>query len=271
MIVQITTPMLELWRIDGAFSNQPHAHDSEYQITVPVQGHCHFTQENKDYRLSDGGALVQHPGERHSFKAGSLSRLIIFKIRREGFACTELRTESEWEARQMFDPLQLSRYFRQWTDTLLGCDPRDRLIQEQTEMQVMTYLSAVMTGSGHPVLSQPKSRMRVAGSDRHLHRVLDYIHGHYREEISVDTLAGIAAQSRYHFIRFFKAAIGETPYQYVLKLKMKEAVRLLRTTRSSVTEIALSLGYSSTSSFYRAFANAYGESPEQCRNAASLR
>jgi len=272
MIVQITTPLIELWRIDGEFSNQPHVHESEYQVTVPIRGHCHFTLENKNYRLRDGGALIQHPGERHSFLADSMSGLIIFKIRREGMGGSAQRPGFEWEARQQFDPMQLSRHVRNWTDMLLGSDPCDRLIQDQAETQVIAYLTAAMTGNSLPPRPHPfSSRTSAAGKDPYMDRVLDFIHTHYREAITIDTLAGIAAQSRYHFIRSFKTSTGETPYRYVLKLRMQEALQLLRTSRLSVTEIALSLGYSSASPFYRAFINAYGLSPEQCRDQAAHR
>ncbi|MFC0211725.1 helix-turn-helix domain-containing protein [Paenibacillus chartarius] len=265
MIVQIATPMLELWRIDGEFSNHPHAHDAEYQITVPVRGDCQFTLENKQYLLHDGAALVQHPGERHFFEARTLSGLIIFKIRREGMGGSHPGSEAEWAVKQQFDPMQLMQYFRIWTDTLMRSDPYDRLIQEQTESQVIEYVTSVMTGTGSLSLSHPSSLAAATHKDVHLRQVLDYIHSHYREELSVDMLAGIAAQSRYHFIRYFKSATGETPYQYVLKLRMKEAMHRLRTSHASVIDIALSLGYSSASPFYRAFAKTYGVHPEQCR------
>jgi AraC-like DNA-binding protein len=266
MIVQITTPLIELWRIDGEFTNQPHAHDSEYQITMPVHGNCQFTQENKEYWLNGGEALIQHPGEHHSFTAADTTELLIFKIRQEGMGSSKLGPTVEWQVKQQFDPMQLNRYFCNWTTALMGSDPCDRLIREQTEIQVIEYLTATMNGSKLPSLCYSASTKSDTGKDHHLHQVLDYIHSHYREDISVDTLAGIAMQSRYHFIRLFKSATGETPYQYVLKLRMKEAMHLLRNTRTSVTDIALSLGYSSTSPFYRAFAKTYGVRPEQCRS-----
>ncbi len=263
MIVQLTTPLLELWRIDGQFSNQPHTHEAEYQITVPLQGNCHFKLEHKEFSLGSGRALVQHPGERHSFEADSLSGLIIIKIRQEAWRGSESAPGFARGVRQSFDSLQLSGYYRTWIDALMRSDPCDRLIREQTEAQVIAYLSAMMTGN--TMSASLSERTTNIGKDRYLDQVLDYIHSHFRETVSIDAMAGIAAQSRYHFIRSFKAATGDTPYHYVLKLRMKEAMRLLRTTRASVTDIALSLGYSSTSPFYRAFAGIYGVRPEQCR------
>ncbi|WP_159882116.1 AraC family transcriptional regulator [Paenibacillus puerhi] len=266
MIVQITTPQLELWRIGGQFSNLPHAHEGEFQVTVPVNGTCFFTQENKEYMVAGGGGLVQHPLENHYFNIGHGAEVLIFKI-----GCSSLKelvpyTELEFAVRQEFDPIIVSGHFRRWMGLLLDCDPTNRLAQEETETEVLQYLLGSLDGS-HDNASKAYTDLPMGAfsSDPYLRHVLEYIHAHYSDDIHIDELASIARQSRFHFIRSFKKNVGLTPYQYVLRLRIEEARRLLERTALSVTEISCSLGFSSPSQFYRAFARMSGLTPEKYR------
>ncbi|MFB9327981.1 helix-turn-helix domain-containing protein [Paenibacillus aurantiacus] len=267
MIVQIVTPQLELWRIGGQFSNLPHAHEGEFQVTVPVNGTCFFTQENKEYMVAGGSGLVQHPLENHSFNMGHDAEVLVFKIGRGSLQELVPYTELEFAVRQAFDPTIVSRHFRRWMGALLACDPTDRLAQEETETAVLQFLLGNLAGS-HDHASKTYTDLPVGAfsSDPYLRHVLEYIHAHYADEIHIDALASIALQSRFHFIRSFKNAVGVTPYQYVLLLRIEEAMRRLERTELSVTDISCSLGFSSPSQFYRAFARSAGMTPEKWRN-----
>ncbi len=62
-------------------------------------------------------------------------------------------------------------------------------------------------------------------------RVLDYIHDNPAGDLRLDTLADVAALSRFHFHRVFHAMIGEAAAQTVRRLRMYRAsVALVQTT-----------------------------------------
>mgnify|MGYP001225574811 CR=1 FL=1 len=266
MIMTVTTPQLELWRIEGEFANVPHAHENECQITVPIHGTCRFTLENKKYDLSGGLGLVQHPRDRHHFEIGSESGVLIFKVKMDSLQDMARAGQIELAVRQQFDPSRLSERFRGWTNALLDGGRTDRLAQDEMESQVLDYLFGVLSGN-HKTRAIPGTPRSSRGTDRYMDGVLEYIHSRYTEAIEIDELASIALQSRYHFIRSFKAAVGLTPYQYVLWLRMEEAKRKLGGSGLTVTDISYSLGFSSVSQFYRAFAKAVGMTPEKYRDA----
>lgn len=268
MILQVTTPRMELWRIDGPFANAPHTHDDDYQITVPMYGTCRFTLENRNYRLADGGGLVQHPKERHVFEIGEKDGVYIFKVGQEGLRAFARRDSLELDLKQQFDRAQLAGRFRGWMDALLTHDPEDRLAQEEIESQVFGFLCGAMSGNHREGagIRTTVDRIAKAAVDPYLMQAHDYVRAHYADAITVEELAAIAMQSRFHFIRSFKAAFGATPYQYVLRLRIEEAKRLLRATDRSVTDIGFGLGFASASAFHRAFAKAVGVSPEQYRH-----
>ncbi|PYI53126.1 AraC family transcriptional regulator [Paenibacillus flagellatus] len=262
MRMNIATSSMELWRIENGFANDTHAHDEQVQVTIPIRGVCHFTQENRMYRLDAGNALVQHPREKHEFRLGADAGVIIFQVNADALADAGARPP-DFPLRSYVEPDDIQSRFRQWTNDLLVRDPSDRLSVQETESHVAAYLTRLLRGSPERDTGEPARRP--AAADPHLRRALDYIDVHYRSALSVDELAALALQSRFHFIRSFKAATGLSPYQYVLHRRIEEAKRKLRATRMSVTDISAHLGFSSTSQFYRAFRNAVGVTPEQYR------
>ncbi len=99
-------------------------------------------------------------------------------------------------------------------------------------------------------------------------RVLEYIEAHAEESLSIDTLSGIAAFSRYHFHRQFSGYLGMSAYRYVQHLRMRRASwRLAFREEQSIADIALASGYEGPEAFARAFRQFSGQSPSEFRAA----
>jgi AraC-like DNA-binding protein len=84
-------------------------------------------------------------------------------------------------------------------------------------------------------------------------------------ELDLDAVAGHAGYSRYHFIRAFKEAYGETPGQYLTHRRIDRAEDLLRTANLSVTEICNLVGFSSLGTFSARFKAWTGLTPSEYR------
>jgi AraC family transcriptional regulator len=100
---------------------------------------------------------------------------------------------------------------------------------------------------------------------RRLLLVTDYIYGHMDADLALETLAGIACLSKFHFLRLFKLAFQKTPYQFITEARIKEARRLLMKTKSEVQEIGRAVGFENTPSFSRMFFNHLGVYPTDLR------
>jgi len=94
-----------------------------------------------------------------------------------------------------------------------------------------------------------------------INRVADYVEAHINEDHSLESLAGVAHFSPFHFHRIFRALTGETLNNYVKRIRLQKAgSMLLSDPFLSVEEAALSCGFNSTSVFCRAFKDHYGRS-----------
>ena len=102
-------------------------------------------------------------------------------------------------------------------------------------------------------------------------RVMEYIHDNPAGDLSLDTLAEVAAMSRFHWHRVFHALTGETLADAVRRIRLHLAANWLVHTDRALADIAASAGYASLQSFTRAFGEAYGQSPGAFRKAGELR
>jgi AraC family transcriptional regulator len=91
--------------------------------------------------------------------------------------------------------------------------------------------------------------------------VIDFIEEHLGEQVCLQRLAELAELSLHHFCRAFKQSFGIPPHQYQVQRRMEVAKLLLADRATSVTDIALSLGYAQTSSFSNAFRKTTGWAP----------
>lgn len=100
---------------------------------------------------------------------------------------------------------------------------------------------------------------------RRLLRVKDAIDRDLAREWRTEDFARIALISPTHFRRTFRAVFGESPRAYLYRRRIGRAKFLLRTTATSVTDIALQVGYASLGTFTRTFLRLTGETPLQYR------
>ena len=87
----------------------------------------------------------------------------------------------------------------------------------------------------------------------HLRRARDLIDSCYADDLDVAIMAQRAGVSKYHFIRSFSAAYGQTPAQYLAHRRIERAQDLLRATNLTVTEVCMLVGYTSLGSFSAKF------------------
>ena len=104
-----------------------------------------------------------------------------------------------------------------------------------------------------------------------IHRVLDHVHANLDGDLSLDELADVAALSRFHFHRVFRAVMGETLAQTVRRIRLHRAAAILVQTDRAIPEVAAACGYPQPGSFARAFSDHFGQTPAAYRRLGALR
>lgn len=100
-----------------------------------------------------------------------------------------------------------------------------------------------------------------------LRNVLAYIDAHLAYPITLNDLASEAALSEFHFARMFRQSMNMAPHQYVMQRRMALAQHLVCYTSRSLSDIAMTCGFSSASHFSNRFKQVTGKTPTQLRAA----
>jgi transcriptional regulator GlxA family with amidase domain len=103
---------------------------------------------------------------------------------------------------------------------------------------------------------------------RSLSQAREFMRHAYWRPVSLPDVAAKANLSPYHFLRVHKRAYGETPHEFLTRLRIEKAKSLLARGNHNVTETCFEVGFSSLGSFSNLFACRVGLSPSEYRRYA---
>jgi AraC family transcriptional regulator len=134
--------------------------------------------------------------------------------------------------------------------------------------------SLLNAGCARILRTYAQLRYRLSGpprlTDDQLRRAIDYIHDHIGAGLDLSSISQAAGLSAFHFARLFKAATGNSPFQFVTRTRMKRAKELLRKTRLPISEIGERVGYHKPSNFSTRFRAVVGCPPDAYRRSTGF-
>ena len=111
-------------------------------------------------------------------------------------------------------------------------------------------------------MHHPPANLKEKDHFSRIRKVLVYIQENLSEELSLDKLSKIAFFSQFHFHRIFSLYVGESPKQYIMRLRLERIAHYLKLYPAlSINDAAYQCGFSSPSTFIRAFKKYYGMTP----------
>jgi AraC family transcriptional regulator len=130
---------------------------------------------------------------------------------------------------------------------------------EQLALRLAGKVVTAQIGTAQPP-RRPNSRdeRRIAASLRRIEAAAS-------SHLTLSDLATDVTLSPYHFLRTFRAVVGMTPHQFVLRKRLQDAAVLLRRSDRPVLDIALDAGFGDLSSFNRRFRAVMGMTPSAYR------
>jgi len=136
-------------------------------------------------------------------------------------------------------------------------------------VQGVAQILAVHLARNYTVVSGPmRDRKRGLGLPGFkIRKITELMSGNLAADFCLARFAREADMSEFHFSRMFKRTTGRSPSQYFIGLKVERARNLLRTTRKSIIEIGLEVGYTNPSHFAQVFRRETGLSPGSYRRA----
>ncbi|WP_231637300.1 bifunctional transcriptional activator/DNA repair enzyme AdaA [Paenibacillus sp. FJAT-27812] len=174
--------------------------------------------------------------------------------------------EEKWQAIISNDASYDGRFIYAVKTTGIFCRPSCKSKAPNKE-NVRLFENAEQARSAH---FRPCKRCKPTGErmpdDEWVDIITQYIDSHYREILTLDTLADMCHGSPYHLQRTFKRMKGMTPVEYIQQTRITKAKEYLAHTDRAVSDIALNVGMANTSYFITLFKKKTGRTPNDYRH-----
>ena len=248
-----------------------HGHNNICEITFIFNGNGLYHQGKDAYLVHKGDICLYNQGETHLTEAltdegVSYYTIGLMDLRKKGLPLNWLRREEDpcilhsgkmypvlaSIAEQLYIMLgnQIRHRSRDLSVQLLGAALIVMLEQLQPE-------SSHGVGNLHPAKGIP-------GSDRET-PIKSYLDQHYTENLTLSFVASELGYSETYVSHEFKKRYGESPMQYVMRLRISQAQLLLHSTNLKVSEVGRKVGYDNTSYFITLFTRQVGMTPVKYR------
>ncbi|WP_299111019.1 AraC family transcriptional regulator [uncultured Winogradskyella sp.] len=250
---------------------------SAFSIKVPVKGMEHYKVENKNYVVKSGEFLVvnQNQSIDVSIKSNQdvigkcvyLDEKMVNEIMNDIFnrdflsSCDTTVDFNLYNGKYNFGNDGLSRMLV----NLVNCT--------NTNDNEEWYYSIAFEMLKHQIgINKLMNQLNISkvSTKQELHSRLNkaksFITDNYHEDLTIDNISLNANISKFHLIRTFKDVYGDTPYNYLTKVRLSKANELLSYKSLSLEEIALKTGFNDRQNLSRNFKKSFGYSPSEFRN-----
>jgi len=138
--------------------------------------------------------------------------------------------------------------------------PSGRLFLDSVEQALAAALV-----NGYVARHAPVRTYRGGLSPARLRRVKEFVHAKIEDELRLSELAQSVGLSTAHFSEMFRKSTGETPHQFVLRLRVERAKEMLRSAEPRVLDVAVACGFKTQQHFARVFRQLCGSTPTEYR------
>lgn len=234
---------------------------SFFSMMYTVSGVGKLTYQNREYSLKKGSLVILNPQIPQSYASASsktwqFTWLNFLSSYGDGF--------NKQLIEEPFRPIELE------ADNPVAKDLKQIVVNLEKPLKENDLInSALLDGIYMKLISRKMHREATPVNDSYSDRVLDYIHQHYREDISIDDISQAANLSKFYLIKVFRDITGVTPYEYLISYRLFQAKKLLKSTDDSIDAISERVGYNNSSGFIRAFKKRFNITPDKYRNIRS--
>lgn len=253
-------PGLELYRGIGVTRRVSRHTHGVFSLSVAEAGVRISESKRQKHAITPGAIFVSEWGEAHAgiIPAGQHYSSRSLRISPELF--TALLAEvpgREDTAAHFATPLMQDRelYAKIFRLHVLAGTPAPLLAKECLLREVVSLLV-----DRHS--SRREDRPLPGDETGPVRRVCEYLHDCCHENVSVETLAGIAGFSPFHLCRVFERTIGVPPHVYQLDVRLMKAADLLAH-GGKIVSVAMETGFCDQSHFHKAFKRKFGVTPRQ--------
>lgn len=252
------------------------------EFFVVKSGAVRFNLEAGEYifKKGEGGFINQNVLHATEIAGGSGCEMLTFIFSPGLFTSGEenelyKRIESSLDGLKQFPIISLDQH-EPWKQEILRCMDEayevyreENIVGEIILMEKMMHIWRLIVQHGPLQIGEMDNVIKVQAQIR-LKKMLEYIHEHYAEPVTLEDIAKAAGISGRECTRNFQNGIRMSPVAYLIKYRIEKAQEMLCMNDQSVTEVGLRTGFNDSSYFARMFKRYTGETPKKYQQKQSM-
>ena len=269
---------LHVMHIQHHADSRVHTHSFSELVIVLGGSGVHMSPAG-DYPIVAGDAFVLHGQQAHGYRNTADLELvnILFRLDELGIPLQDILSLPGYHALFTLEPLFRQRdkfesRLRLAPDELQHAAELVNRMKRESESRAggwrFATVACFMLLMGDLCRCYSRAEYPAAQPLLRLGRVLGHLEQQYREPISLDELAEVGGMSRRTLTREFRRALGCSPIEYLIRLRINHAVTLMQEGDAGVTDIAFEVGFGDSNYFARQFRAIMGCSPREFRRRA---
>ena len=230
-------------------------------VSNPINGEVRFAGVKLKARLGNNTVSVAPPGLPYASRCdgpSEVTAIFLDPITEFGAAGTDIDRPEIVPQYAIRDSL-IRQIGTALDSEMMSPRPGPRIYAESLATALTVHISAKY---GNPVFRSPGG-LTLARTQ--LRRSVEFINDYFDRDLTLKEIAAAANMSKYHFAKAFRQLMGIAPHQYLVKLRIEKARKLLAIDTMSVEEIASRVGYSDKGHFVAQFRRLVGVSPHRYR------
>jgi AraC-like DNA-binding protein len=242
-------PAVSLRRYEASQASDVH---DFHQIVLGLDGSMEMAVDGNGARIDCSGAWIIPAGARHDYWADGDNRQLVLDLPAASVAVPERYFE---RARAIEIDPRVTQLVADVARHAHGDDPR---LAHRFAWQAAAHLCGALMRDTDDAVDAMRG-LDFARIDR-------WLRVHLSEPLRIADLAAHCGFGMRRFHQLFNEAFGETPHRYLHRLRLDTALTLLADPRTTLTDIALDVGFADQSAFTHAFSKRFAISPGQWRS-----
>lgn len=245
---------------NGKYLREKHWHRS-IEIFAVQEGSLEFILNEKQYPLETGNFIIVNSNEVHAVRAPRPNRTIVLQIPVNLFSAYYTEEQFIWfsHGEKTYDSQVTSmmfELFRLYTEQKIGYELQMMSLFYQLQYLLVTKYRKLEV---HEDLLKSNKQLKRLGV------ITSYLKEHYKEDITLEKLAGIFGYSPSYLSRMFMKYAKINYKDYLQSVRLEHALLDLQETEKEIGEIALEHGFSNSKALSNLFRKRYGILPNEFR------
>ncbi len=226
-----------------------------YEIELFLSGKGTSLMNGSEYPIERGRLFFVTPVDIHSYKLTQTSETINISFTSkaiEDMGITEKLAVNNGAVLSLSD---------EETDWIYLMSKKLKTESHAEGFMNKKYISQIMSCIMIEILRKISRRRDTSKSPESIQSAIQYIYLHFREELNLELVASQAGLSPNHFSEKFHRYMNATFKEYLTRVRLDYAVKLLLYTDISITDVSYFSGFNSVSYFMRSFKKKFDMSP----------